>query len=86
MFYLLLVLMVLAAALAVVMRPIYIIAEQEPRARLAVMIPQTFGDWREETQSSAQIIDPQQQATIEKIYAETLSRTYVDTNGSRVML
>ena len=83
---LLLMLMFAAAALAVALRPTQKIADLRPAIDLVTMIPQRFGDWREEQETNAYIVDPQQKALIEKIYNQTLSRTYVSTKGYRVML
>lgn len=82
----LLVLMLAASGLVLALRPTHKIAEQGPAIDLATMIPRTFGDWREEQNKSIQIVDPQQQEMIDKIYTQTLSRTYVNTNGYRIML
>ena len=82
----LLVLMLAASGLVLALRPTQKIAEQGPAIDLATMIPRTFGDWREEQNNSIQIVDPQQQEMIDKIYTQTLSRTYVNTNGYRIML
>lgn len=83
---LLLVLMLAAAGMSIAMRPTQKIADQDEAVNLETMIPHSFGNWREEKQSSAIVIDPQQQETIEKIYSQTLSRTYVNNGGQRVML
>jgi EpsI family protein len=48
-------------------------------------VPETFGGWKTLDQG-AQIVDPATQGTIDKIYQETLSRTYVNEAGYRVML
>lgn len=82
----LLLLMLATSALAVAMRPTHKIAEQEPAIDLQAMIPHAFGEWREEAQSVAQIVDPQQKEVIDRIYKQTLSRTYIDAKGYRVML
>lgn len=82
----LLALMLSASGLAMALRPIHKTADKSPEVRLERIIPSAFGEWREEPQSGAQIVDPQQLATINKIYTETLSRTYVDRDGNRVML
>lgn len=79
-------LMLAASGMAVALRPTHKIAEQGPKVDLEAMIPSAFGDWREEKQTSALIIDPAQQETINKIYSKTLSRTYVNPQGERVML
>ncbi len=84
--FILLMLMLAASGLALALRPTYKIAEQEPAIDLEVIIPRTFGEWREEQQHSAQIVDPQQQEMIDKIYTQTVSRTYVNSHGYRIML
>ena len=68
------------------LRPTHKIADQGPKVDLETMIPHAFGDWREEKQSSAQIIDPTQQETIDRIYSKTLSRIYINSEGDRIML
>lgn len=83
---LLLTLMLAASGLAMALRPTHKIADQRPELELQAMIPKAFGDWREELLSSAQIVDPQQKAVIERIYKQTLARTYVNPEGYRVML
>ncbi len=82
----LLVLMLAASGLAVALCPTHKIADQGPKIELETMIPRAFGDWREEQQSSAQIVDPQTKEMIEKIYNQTLTRTYANANGYRIML
>ena len=83
---LLLVLMLLAAGGAYGLRPTQKIADSAPPVDLEAMIPKAFGDWKEEPQRMTQIVDPQQQQTIDRIYNKTLSRTYVNADGYRVML
>ena len=82
----LLVLMLAASGLALALRPSHKIADQGPKVDLEAMIPRAFGDWREVKQSSAQIVDPQQQESINEIYNQTLSRTYINDAGYRIML
>jgi EpsI family protein len=84
--FLLLILMVAASGLAIAMRPTHKIAEMGPAVKLESMIPESFGEWREEKQNQALIVDPQQKEMIDLIYAQTLSRTYVNPEGYRIML
>lgn len=84
--FLLLGLMVLSAALGAVLRPRISMADERPPINLATMVPKAFGDWREEQQRVTQVINPQQQSVIDAIYSQTLSRTYVNSQGYRVML
>jgi EpsI family protein len=83
---LLLALMLAASGMAVALRPTQKLAEQGPKIDLEAMIPRAFGEWREEKQSSAQIVDPQTKELIDKIYSQTVARTYVNNNGYRIML
>ena len=78
--------MLAASGLALALRPTQKIAGQGPAIDLEVIIPRTFGEWREEQQKSVQIVDPQQQEMIDKIYTQTLSRTYINGRGYRIML
>ncbi|MET0519907.1 MAG: exosortase-associated protein EpsI, B-type, partial [Burkholderiaceae bacterium] len=50
------------------------------------LLPQQFGDWREEKVSYAQIINPQQEEMLHRIYTQTLTRTYINGQGRRIML
>jgi EpsI family protein len=82
----LLILMLAASGLALALRPTQKIADQGPTLDLEAMIPHTFGGWREEEQNGMQIVDPQQQQTIDRIYTQILNRTYVNAAGYRIML
>ena len=53
---------------------------------LEQMIPQRFGDWRIDPSVVPLAPDPEQQSVLEKIYDQTLSRTYINSQGQRVML
>jgi EpsI family protein len=78
--------MLSASALALGMRPTQKIAALGPAVDLGTIIPREFGDWREEQHNFVQMVDPQQKELIDKIYTQTLSRTYVNSKGYRIML
>jgi EpsI family protein len=82
----LLVLMVLCAVAASVLRPTISLADERPPISLKTMVPTAFGEWREQLNVTAAIVDPTQQEMLDKIYSETLSRTYVNPAGYRIML
>lgn len=82
----LMVLMLAASGMAVALKPTKKIADQGPRVELETLIPKSFGEWQQELVTSVQAVDPQQKAVIDKIYNQTLSRTYVSAQGYRVML
>jgi EpsI family protein len=82
----LMVLMLLSAGLTVALRPTDSLADQRPPIDLDTLIPTAFGDWRELENKSAQIINPQMAETLSMAYSQTLSRTYIDSHGYRIML
>lgn len=82
----LLALMLLSAAMASRLRPNISLAGERTPINLQAMVPTAFGDWQEQHNVLAQIVDPQRQQTSDKLYSETLSRTYVNGRGYRIML
>ena len=84
--YVLMFLMILAALIALNLHPTHKIADEGVQINLNTMIPKKFGDWKEAQEPVAQVINPQQKETIEKIYSQTLSRNYLDNKGNLIML
>jgi EpsI family protein len=82
----LLLLMLVSAGLASMLKPTISMADERPPIVLKAMIPRTFGDWQEALLNSAQIVDPQTQQKLDEIYSQTLSRTYVNSQGYVIML
>lgn len=78
--------MLAAAGLAYALTPRERIADQGPKINLETMIPKQFGQWKLDETVLPLIADPKQQALISKIYNQTLSRTYLNEKGERVML
>lgn len=78
--------MALAAALAWFLTPTQRLADENP-IQLESMIPAAFGDWKVDANAFAGVVNPQQTDLINRLYSQTLSRTYVNTRtGERVML
>lgn len=68
------------------LKPTKKIIDQKPKIDLVDMIPKEFEDWKiDETLIPLQP-NPEQLALINKIYNQTLSRTYINDKGDRVML
>ena len=67
-------------------RPTLHLADTRPKVDLETMFPKTFGDWATDEHMPVQLISPDTQAVIDKIYSQTLSRTYFNTKGDRIML
>lgn len=79
-------LMLAASSLAYGIRPTERVADNAARFDLSTMVPVQFGEWREELLSMAQVVNPQQQAMLDKLYRQMLTRTYVNARGERIML
>lgn len=71
---------------AIVARPNIKAADEGSKIFLESMIPKQFGDWRDEPQRISQVINPQTQELLDKLYSQILTRTYVNSEGYRVML
>lgn len=84
--WVLLALMLASAALGVVLRPTINMADERPSIALETMVPTTFGQWNAQLNISNQVVNPQQKEMLDKLYSETLTRTYVNNNGYRIML
>jgi len=82
----LMVLMLAASGMAIALKPTKKIADQGPKVELETLIPASFGGWRRELIASAQIVDPQQKEMIDRIYNQTLARTYRNDAGYRIMV
>lgn len=78
-------LMVSASVGAIVLRPDQKVANLSAIS-LENMIPKEFGDWREEPQRNLQVVNPQTQALLDKLYSQLLARVYINKDGYRVML
>ena len=78
--------MLVAAALALVMTPSHKITDQGQKLDLETMIPKQFSGWTIDSSVVPITPDPQREAMLNKIYSQTLSRTYVNATGQRVML
>lgn len=75
-----------AGAGALALKPTVRMADQGQKIDLERMVPTAFADWRMDTHQVAQVVNPQQSELLARIYSQTLSRTYVDPSGYRIML
>ncbi|MBS0588017.1 MAG: EpsI family protein [Proteobacteria bacterium] len=80
------ILMVSSGALTKALTPNKKIADQQEKFDLEIMIPIEFGDWRIDRSIIPLQVDAETQAMLDKIYNQTLARTYVNSLGERVML
>lgn len=79
-------LMVSSAAVTKVVTPSAKMADNKAKFNLQQMIPESFGEWKVDTSIVPLQVDPDTQARLDRIYNQTLSRTYVNRDGQRVML
>lgn len=80
------ILMVSSGALTKALTPTNKIADQQEKIDLEIMIPTEFADWRIDKSIIPLQVDADTQAMLDKIYNQTLSRTYVNSLGERIML
>lgn len=79
-------LMGLASLVGMLAKP----APRDPKLPPAIVleeaVPKQFGEWKLMPEVGTQVINPQTQELLDKLYSQTLSRTYVNAQGYRVML
>lgn len=80
------ILMTLSGALTLALTPTNKIADLQEKIDLEIMIPLKFGDWEIDKSIIPLQVDAETQAKLDEIYNQTLSRTYVNSLGERIML
>lgn len=75
-----------AAGMALALKPTEKVADAGPKVDLEVLIPKQFGDWKIDETIVPLLVDPETQAKLDKIYNQTLTRTYVNSRNERIML
>ena len=53
---------------------------------LETAVPKGFADWTELPERNVQVVNPQTQELLNKLYSQILSRTYINKDGYRIML
>lgn len=71
---------------ALLIKPAKMLADTAPRIILEDSVPVAFGRWRLDPRAVAVVPSSVKQEAISQIYSQTLSRTYVNPQGQRVML
>jgi EpsI family protein len=79
-------LMFAGAGLALAMKPTQKIADSRDQPDLNTMIPQQIADWNIDTSIVPIEPSPEVRAELDRIYDQSLSRTYVHPSGRRIML
>ena len=78
--------MLATAGLALAITPTRKIADDSPQVNLETLIPDQFGEWKQDGAIVPLLPDPAQTALLNKIYNQILSRTYINSHGDRIML
>jgi EpsI family protein len=80
------VLMCGASAGGYAIRPSTKAADKGQAISLEAIVPKSFGDWSLLPEQGAQVVNPQTQQLLDKLYSQILTRTYVNKQGYRIML
>lgn len=80
------ILMVSSGALTMALTPTVKIADQQEMLNLEALIPVQFGNWQIDNSIIPLQVDAETQAQLDRIYNQTISRTYINTLGERIML
>jgi EpsI family protein len=67
-------------------RPTSKAAEKGLGISLEATVPKGFGDWVELPDTGAQVVNPQAQEYLNKLYSQILTRIYVNKAGYKIML
>lgn len=82
-----LVLAALALLAAELMKPVHRLAElRAQKIDLERMLPQSFEGWKMVPGLVGGIVNPVEEASLRRLYSQTLSRVYVGPQGERLML
>lgn len=54
--------------------------------QLEQVVPKQFGDWQMDERAVGGVVNPQQEELLKQLYSQILTRTYVNSQGERVML
>lgn len=78
--------MFVAAGMALALKPDAKLADSESKFDLETMVPAQFGDWKLDETVATLLVTPELQKVIEETYSQTLTRTYINSTGQRIML
>jgi EpsI family protein len=79
-------LMCCASVAGIAVRPGAKAADKGAGISLEAVVPARFGDWTELPDRTVQVVNPQTQELLNKLYSQLLTRTYVNKDGYRIMM
>lgn len=77
--------MLAAVLVSNLLRPSGKLEHKGPVIALDELIPKSFAEWQEDPVPMP-LVSPDVQQALDKVYAQTLSRTYINAAGERIML
>ncbi|MCK2086855.1 EpsI family protein [Thauera aromatica] len=80
------VVLLLTAGLARFLTPDRLQAQLDPMPPLSQLVPETLGHWRHDARADILLVEPNTQASVQRLYSQTLARTYINPAGERIML
>jgi EpsI family protein len=80
------VLMATSFGIATAWKPTQHMVDQRAKIDLEKLFPRSFGDWVVDDRMPVQLVSPDTEALLNKIYNQVLTRTYVNAKGQRIML
>ena len=78
--------MLAGAGLAIALTPTHSTVDQGPKPNLETLVPEAFGEWKMDETVVPITVSPEVAQTLSILYDQTLSRTYEDAEGNRIML
>lgn len=75
-----------AAVGSEILRPTKRLADHKVPIKLASQVPETFGEWRINRALVPVLPSPEVEASLDKLYSETLARSYVNDRDEHVLL
>jgi EpsI family protein len=78
--------MVALSILAFALRPDQRMSDQNKQIDIEAMIPNQFSEWKLDKASSALLVDPSVTESLNRVYLQSISRTFINNQGQRVML
>ncbi len=80
------ILMVLSSVLSILAKPTPKDTDSQEQFNLETIIPKGFDGWKVDMSFAEPLVSPDVKGEINEIYNQTLSRTYINSQGERVML
>lgn len=79
-------LMTLSGVFTKVMMQTVQIDDSQQEINLETVIPREFDGWKLDPATAALVVNPDDKSLLNKLYSQTLSRTYINSKGEQVML